>query len=564
VQTDPAVTQTFKLRLTPYSGTAGGNSLVATYGNRMLAIFSVVTLLTIAIVCANVANLLIARAVVRQREIALRQALGASRLRIVRSLLAEGAALSVVAWIAACLFAWWMSSLATAGFFELEAEGLVILPDLTPDWTVVVYALVLALLCTMAFTLGPALRAWRQQLLPFLKIGEHGVVQAGSKLSRVLVVVQLAFSVLLLTTAGLAQRSLSLSKAADVGFPVERILLATVNTAGSADGPMANRALLATIQTRLAQLPGIHGVTPAGLSRWADFSVRRDRSSARVMAIDNDVAPGFFDAIGVPLTAGRDFDERTTGTAILTQALAEALWPGESAIGKTLVAGPNERSAEPGMDVSVIAVVRNAHFSGQPSDDPPRYIFFSSARRDRPPGGATFLIRYSGSQEVVAPAIARAVREINASLPVVGLRSLETEIALAMAPIRMLTSLLSVFAGVCLLIAAIGQYAIVAFDGRRRVRELGLRLALGASTSQVIRSVVSENLRSAALGAAMGFVLSIGIGAILARVLFGITPTDPLTYAGVFLLLATASLIACYLPARRAARVDPLVALRTE
>lgn len=172
-----------KPRLVAYSATAGGDSLVAIYGNRMLAIFSIVTLLTIAIVCANVANLLIARAVVRQRELALRQSLGASRLRIVRSLLAEGLALSVAAWIAACLFAWWVSRAAIT-FVLSDAPATFTMPDITPDWTVVGYALGLALICTIAVTVAPAWRLRRQEMLPFLKVGEQGVVQASSKLSR--------------------------------------------------------------------------------------------------------------------------------------------------------------------------------------------------------------------------------------------------------------------------------------------------------------------------------------------------------------------------------------------
>ena len=189
------VPQKYRVRLVPYSATAGGNSLVSMFGYRILAIFSVVTLLTILIVCANVANLLIARAVVRQREIALRQSLGASRFRVVRSLIAEGLALSAVAWIAACLFAWWVSRAIATYLIPALAPGPVVFPALTPDWTVIGYALVLAVLCTLAVTVGPALRTWSQPLLPFLKAGEQALVASRSKLSGGLVVLQLAFSV---------------------------------------------------------------------------------------------------------------------------------------------------------------------------------------------------------------------------------------------------------------------------------------------------------------------------------------------------------------------------------
>jgi predicted permease len=565
LQTDARPREQFRVRLTPHSGLAGGNSLTALYGNRMLAIFSVVTLLTIAIVCANVANLLIARAAARQREIALRQSLGASRLRIARALLAEGLVLSLVAWAAACLLAWWVSKATTVGLLDdVEQAGPVALPDLTPDWTVIGYALALAVLCTLAFTVAPALRTWREQLLPFLKVGEQGVVHARSKLSRALVVLQLAFSVLLLTTAGLAQRSLSISQVSDLGFPTRRILLAGVNTAGASDGPETTQALLDAIQSRLARLPGIEGAAyvPGGPIRGANFPVRRDRSSARVLATDHAVMPGYFDAIDVPLVSGTDFDGRPR-TAIVTESLAGALWSGEPAVGKTLIAGPSWRETGEGVAVEVIGVVRDAYFAGQASETPPRYIFFQVD-----PGGlsaaATFYIRHQGSPDIVTPAVSRALREVNPAVAISDMRSFETDIARRTAPVRMITSLLTVFAAVSLLIAAIGQYAVVLFDGRRRVREFGLRLALGASTSQVIRSVLAQNVGTTMSGLAIGFLLSVGVGAILARFLYGVTATDPLTYVGVCLVLSVASLVACYLPARRAARVDPMIALRTE
>jgi predicted permease len=556
------VDDNLRLRLTPYSATAGGNSLVSAYGHRMLAIFSVVTLLTIAIVCANVANLLIARAVVRQREIALRQSLGAARTRIVRGLLAEGLILSLVAWGAACLFAWWIARAAAKGVFEAEAEGPVYLPALTPDWTVVAYALALAVLCTVAFTVAPTLRTWRQQLLPFLKVGEPGVVQAGSRLSRGLVIVQLAFSVLLLTSAGLAQRSMALARQVDLGFNPDRLLLATVNTAGTAAQPEAHRALLETMRARLASLPGVEAVSYIPGTRvfgWVDFPVQRDRSAARLLANDIHTAPGMFAAFGVPFIAGRDFDQRSTRAAIVTRNLAEALWPGESAVGKTLVAGP----ADSAVDLDVIGVVDDAYFAGQAAEAKPRYIFLPIDDRPLSPGEATFYLRTRAGGDSVARAIARALREVEAGVPL-RLRSLDAEVSLDAAPMRMLTNLLTVFALVSLAIACIGQYAVVAFEGRRRIREFGLRIALGASARQVLSAVIGESFRTTALGLTLGFLFSIAVGFVMARFLYGITATDPLTYAGVFLLLAGASLIACYLPARHAAKVDPLTALRTE
>ena len=561
----PELSQKYRVRLVAYSGTAGGNSLVATRGNRMLAVFSAVTLLTIAIVCANVTNLLIARAVVRQREMAVRQSLGASRRRIVRGLLAEGLVLSVVAWIAACLMAWWVSR-AVMPFLVPDAAQPVQMPDLTPDWTVIGYALVLALGCTIAVTVGPALRTGSQQLLPFLKVGEQGVVQGRSRLTHALVVVQLAFSILLLTSAGLARRSLSVWDSLDVGFDTRRILLATVNTSAGANAPSGNLAILETLRTRLERLPGVDQVSfvpGRRFSSWVDFPVRAAESDAPVLAVDNAVTSSYFATVGVPFVAGSDFTLRARPagrSAIVNRHLADTLWPGEPAIGKVLLGGPAEQPVR----AEVVGVVGDAYFSGRASEGPPRYVFFASAERPPAPGEATFLIRYSGGQEAMAPLIARALRDADARIPISSLRTFEAEISAEVAPLWILATLLTIFAGGSLAIAAIGQYAVVAFDGRRRTREFGLRIALGASSQQLIAAVMAESFRLTAIGIALGFALSVAAATLLARVLFGITPTDPPTYIGVFLLLATASLVACYLPARRAARTDPLVALRTE
>lgn len=562
-QARPELKQRYKVRLVPYSATAGGNSIVATRGNRMLAVFSVVTALTLVIVCANVTNLLIARAMVRQREMAVRQSLGASRGRIVRSLLAEGLVLSVVAWIAACLFAWWVSK-AVVPF--LVPETGVVPSDLTPDWTVVAYALGLALLCTLAVTSGPALRIRHQQLLPFLKVGEQGVVQGRSRLTHGLVVLQLAFSVLLLTSAGLARRSLSLQDSLDVGFDTRNVLLATVNTAAGATTPEMNRRLLEGLQDQLGRLPGVEQVSyrfGRRLASGSGFPVRREQSEESVLVVENTVAPGYFATFGVPIVAGRDFTRAgnsSSRSAILTRQLADTLWPHESAIGKILLTGPADRLAR----AEIIGVVENAYFSGRGTEGPPRYIFFSNAERPAAPGETTFYLRHRGQLDAMAPTVARALREADGRIPIASLRSLETEIASEVAPFWILTTLLTLFAAGSLIIAAIGQYAVVAFDGRRRTREFGLRIALGASANQLVTSVMAESFRLTAIGIVAGFALSVAAGTVLARVLFGITPTDPPTYLGVFVLLATASLVACYLPARRAARTDPLVALRTE
>jgi predicted permease len=564
-RSDPQANQRLKVRLVPYSATAGGDSVVAVHGNRMLAVFSIVTLLTIAIVCANVANLLIARAVVRQRELALRQSLGASRFRVIRGLLAEGLVLSVAAWSAASLVAWWVSHAVVELIAPPSGQALSV-PDLTPDWTVIGYALALAMICTAAVTLGPALYTRRQQLLPFLKLGEQGIVQARSRATRALVVVQLAFSVLLLTSAGLAYRSVSHQDPFDLGFDTESLLLATVNTAGSAHDAPSNDRLLETLGARLEQVPGVRAAACARgvrLSRWLNFPVRASDSAEPVLTARNSVRAGFFETIGVTFRAGHDFDAPdATGqrTAIITQDLADALWPGEPAVGKLLLAGPAARP----LRAEVIGVVEDAWFGGRGTATHPRYVFLSDHEQPRAPGETTFFISHTMPQDSIERDVVRALREADARVAVASLRSFRDEIANEVAPLWILTTLVMLFAGGSLLIATIGQYALVAFEGRRRTREFGIRIALGASPRQLIASVVAEGFRWTAAGVALGFALSVVAASLLTRVLFGVTPTDPLTYAGVFALLGAASLIACYLPARRAAGTDPVIALRTE
>ena len=282
----------------PYSAIATG-SLLSRQGNYMLAIFSVITVLTVLIVCANVANLMLARAAARQRELALRQSLGASRTRIIRMLLAEGVLASTVAWTAACAAAITVSRLL-ARLLPPDPSGATINADFTPDWTVAAYAMTLALLGTVAFTLAPAIRAWRQEVLPWLKAGEHGVVQGRSKLASALVALQLAFSVVLLTGASLAYRSLSVMSGLDLGYKTDHLLLLSMNTAGSAAMPAVNRVLLERLRERLRAIPGVGSVSHARwTSGWSE-SVRRRGTDDAVRADQNFIGSGYLRLLASP------------------------------------------------------------------------------------------------------------------------------------------------------------------------------------------------------------------------------------------------------------------------
>ena len=564
---NPTLDQRARLVLVPYSINAGTGNLVDHRLGQFLAIFSMVTLITLLIVCANVANLLVSRALIRQRETALRQSLGASRWRIVRAQLAEGLTLSVVSWAAACLWAWWVTR-GISGYLAPNAQGTsVMMPDFTPDWTVLAYAFVLAVLCTVICSMAPVLRTWRQALLPSLKAGEQAVIQGRSRLSRTLVVVQIAFSVLLVTCAGLAFRSIFQIGTFSSGFDTRQIVLVTVNTAGSAANADANAVLLERLRSRLTTLPGVRQVTYAERppqERWASSDVTLPGSNEDLAdAETNRIGAHFFDVMDVEVLAGRAFVSadrgRTARPAIISQNLAERLWPGESPLGRVFQVEEREQYR----DAEVVGVVPHRYFSGFRREPTP-FVFFSAEHQPRPPGESALYVRYEGSLDIIGPAIGRALQQEDSRTAIAFIRTWDTQIDSAVWPVRMLTTLLMLFAGGSLLIAAIGQYAVMSFDMRRRFRELGLRIALGASSTQVLSSVLREGFVLTATGLAIGFALSLAVGRLAGGALYGITATDPMTYVGVLGLLSTASLAACYLPARRAARINPIAALRIE
>jgi predicted permease len=528
-----------------------------------LLIMGFVTLLTVMIVCANVANLMLARAVVRQRELAVRQSLGASRARIVRTLLAEGLIVSLIAWIGACAAAWFVARTLVT-MLPATGQGIIPAPDFSPDWQVLAYAMGLALVATVAFTVAPAVLAYRQSVLPWLKAGEQGIVQSKSKLSSGLVVLQLAFAVLLLTSAGLAYRSQMVISGRDLGYDQNRLLLLTVSTSGRATNPATNVALLDAMRARLQTVPGVTSVAAVnGLPQFARRDpMRRAGVEQPVLADGMVVGPDYLRTLGIAPIAGREFVEqdgaRSNPVVLINQNLAEALWPGRSPLGEMLIVGANRKPAE------VVGVIPNAFYTGIRTEARPNMYLLSQHQQPPGPGHAHLYIQYTGTLDAMAPAITRALRDWDAQVPIVYLRSMETQLASITWPMRMVSTLLMLFAIGSLIIAAIGQYAVMAFNMRRRTRDFGVRIAMGASAGQVLTGVLAEGARLTIAGLAIGFVLSFATSAAFRSLLTGVTPSDAPTYVGVFTLLAIMSLLACYLPARRASRINPVDALRQE
>jgi predicted permease len=551
------------LLLEPYSATRFGP--VSGPQNRLfMAILMGVALLTLLIVCANVANLMLSRAVARQREMAVRQSIGASRQRIVRILLAEGLVLSLAAAGAALVFAAWACSAIGKFAPPLESGGRFV-PDFAPDWRVALYAIALAIASTLVFTLAPALRAWGQDLLPWLRGGEHSIARGRSLTANLLVVAQLALCVLLLTSGSLAWRSTKLMESADLGFTRDHILLAGVDTKTAASSRAQNLALLERMRERLLAVPGVAAASwavaaPPHSHSWMDVPIESVPSDGTF------AGPDYLHTLRVPILAGRDFSAADLGSrgavAIVNRRLAHALWPDQPAVGRTITVATSQVPVQViGVvpDAAFNAVGRNGEFSGLAPEERRNYVFLSEALHGDP-GTYTFHVRYTGA----IPAVRPALGEVDRRVPVFSVRTLQTEFEDFTLPVHTFANFVGISALGALLLASLGLYAIMAFYTARRRRELGIRVALGASPRQVLGTVLREGLLLTFAGLAIGLAFSAAAAKAFGSLLFGISPNDPATYAAVAVTLAVVALLACYVPARKASRVDPMVSLRQE
>jgi predicted permease len=534
-----------------------------------LAVFSVVTLLTLIVVCANVANLLLGRSAERQRDTAVRRSLGASRARIVRTLLAEGATLAIAASITAYVVAWWTTPIV----LRIIEPRPGLLEDARPDWTLAAYGLALALMATVACSVAPALRSWRMEVLPLLKAGDQGIARGRSRLATGLVVVQFAFSVLLVTSAGLAYRSLTAFDSGNLGFDTSNLLLVTVRTAGLSgrtDAPSvestAGRLALERVRERLAATAGIEAVSYArripSPTLMTTTPIRRD-AQRRASAFVRPVGPDYLRVLGLESIAGRPVtpaDRRgDPRIAVINERLAAELFAGEQAVGQAVLIGDRDDRVE------IVGVAPDALFDGPTHDPRPRYLLVAEQQM---PGDPTtdpsFIIRHRGSVDAVAAVVGREIAQVEAGLPIVSMSTMHARLALVTELETMIVRLLACFAALSLVIAALGHYAVAMINMRRRTREFGVRMALGASPQRIRAAVVREALAYTAPGLALGLALSAVVAVSFRTVLFGVTPMDPVTYLGVCILLVVTSIVASYLPARRASGVNVVNALREE
>jgi putative ABC transport system permease protein len=520
------------------------------------------------IACANVANLLLAKAMSRSREIAIRAAVGAARWRIVRQLTVESLVLAMLAGIAGLFLALWgVDAIRAVAPRNIPRVG-----DISVDGVVLAFTLAVSVLSSLLFGLAPALQASKVDLNDALKQGAaKGVMSGGANRMRsALVVGEIALSVVLLTGAGLLIRSFQALSNVELGFRPQSILMvkASVPSSGLAGAQRATR-FYRDLMGDIRALPGVTGAGasagPPGTIRsnggyWVDHLPEKPGINSP-QAVFSVIMPGTFATLGIPLLSGHDLTDGDTYDspffAVINEELARRSFPGENPIGHVLFCGMD--SPKP---MTIVGVVGNVRQWG-PATAPWPEIYMPYQQHPYFATVLHLLVRTSGDPGSLTEAVRRTIRARSPEVPV-QFTTLEASLSESVAAPRFRTLLLAIFAGLAVLLAMAGVYGVMAYVVTQRTNEIGLRLALGASGGNILRLVVGQGLLLTIAGLAIGLAGAVAATRLLTSMLFEIKPGDPATYAAASALLAVVALAACYLPARRAMKVDPLVALRQE
>jgi putative ABC transport system permease protein len=531
------------------------------YRDAVWMLFGAVALLLL-LACANVANFLVARAVSRQDEMRLRAALGAGRGRLVRQLFTESAALAVLGTASGILVAVWLIEAVQA----FAGNALPRLDTISLNAPVIGFACVAGIISCMAFGLAPAFYASRMDL----RAGGHGGVRhtvRSSGVRHVLVVVEVAVALLLLVGAGLLGNSFVRLMQVNPGFDVDATLAMPIEHRSRRYSDDRAADFYGDLLQRVRAIPGVvaAGATTTNPFRQFGFSnnvTPEERAadtppSGLVQAGWRSVTPGFFQAMGIPILAGRSFDDSdddgTERVVVVSESLARRLWPGESPIGRRLFWGGTTGRTRTVVGVS--GDIRDVQLDAAP----PPLLFVPHAQVSVPQ--LTLVIRTAQPTEQIAPALRAALRDIDPALPAPPVYRVSTSRAQATLAPRFNLSLLVAFAGVALVLALTGVYAMLAFMVSERRREMAVRLALGATGAEVARHVIGGGLRLSLAGVVIGVGIALAATTLLSRQLYEVTPTDPLTFAAAALSTLGAGVLASYLPARQAARIDAAVLL---
>jgi putative ABC transport system permease protein len=525
------------------------------------------------IACTNVANLLIARAAVRQREIAIRLALGASRGRILLQLLSESVLLSALAGILGVAIAYsampWLLRLAgptVPGASRAHIDAIVLF-----------FTMLVSLGAGILFGLAPALHTRHIDIRGALSATERGSVSGGTlRLRATLVIVEVAFAMLLLSGAGLLLRSFHRLSRVSPGFTVENILIADVPVSPAAHpNPGERMNYFESIMERASHLPGVQSAGGAsvlpvsGAGSIIHFNIQgRPPKTPHdyVMANYRVATPGYLKTLGMPLLRGRwltDGDREGAPVAVVVNsAMAKLYWPNEDPLGKFLKLGTVPSDETPWMEVvGIVGDMKQGLAAEAPTE---MYVNYRQANAVLPVFALSIVMRTAGDPKSLAGAFRGAVHELDSNQPIVKVRTMEENVAASIAQPRFRTLLLAIFAGVALFLAAIGIYGLMAYSVTQRTREIGVRMALGSRPMDIFRLLIGNGLRLTAIGAAAGIVAALVLTRYLKTMLFEVRANDPLTLAGMALLLIGIAAFACFIPARRATRVDPLEALRQD
>ena len=537
----------------PYRG------YVSAFTGLLMAVFALVLL----IACVNAASLLLARATGRAREMAIRSALGAGRGRLIRQMLVESTLLAGLAGSAGLVLAYWTAPLLLA----LKPASLPITLRIPLDWRVLAFTASVSLFTGVAFGLTPALRSAKAQVAPILKDEAQSASYRKSRLRSFLMIGEISTCVVLLVGATLCVRSLVNASSIDPGFDTQQVAVATLDPGSLGYSQAQVHGFYEQLSRHIGALPGVSSTSfvnhlPLGSAREQSSAIEGNRSAAGQKGVSVDVlrvALGYFETMTIPLLRGRDFipkesessNQAPAGAAIINDAMARKLWPSQDPVGRRISLG-EDTSRE------IIGVVKTGKYRTL-GEEPIPLVYLP-----RLPSRRTLVVRTSGDPTALLDAIRREIQTVDPNIAATDLETMQQYMTLPLFPARTTGLLLGASGILALLLTCIGLFGVISYIVSQRTHEIGVRMALGARRGDVLKLVFGYGFAVTSIGLAVGLAAAFGVTRFLSSLLYGIRPNDPVTLLSVSLGLALVALLACYLPARRAMRVDPMVALRYE
>lgn len=552
-----------KTTLRLLDGSQGSNSARTKFGEPLAVLMGVVALILL-IACANLANLLLARANAREKEFAIRLSLGASRSRLIRQLMVESLALAACGGVLGLVLSFGIVKILLAYLNSGRPAAAVL--HASPDPLAIGFLIALSFLTAVLFGLAPAWQSIRPDVLPELKDASAGALAGRDRtlLRKSLIAVQIALSLVILFAAGLLTRTLSRLQSIDLGFKPSHVIALSVDPAMNGHSPADTDRIFDEILSRLRVQPGIASASLVTVSPLEGLFIQLDlevpghfKKKSDVSPGFNVISPGYFSTVDEPLLRGRDFSDHDVKNAprvaIVNELFVSQYMPGQNPIGRRFKSG--------GGDVEIVGVVKTARY--QSIREAPRPVVYLPAKQTQS-SGYTLLVETAANPRTAIPAIERAIRAIDAKLPIYNVRTLQAQIDQGISSERVLSFLSALFGALAILLCGIGLYGVAAYTVSRRTREIGVRFAVGAQRSDVAGLFIRETIVVVGAGILVGIPAALASTRILKNLLYGLEPTDVPTLAFTAAILIVAGLLAISLPVRRASRIEPLEALRYE